>query len=81
MTRTLFILAAALGLAACVNYGYEYDYDPYLGPHGHYLGPFESQAHRPDPACAQVAFDGPFEDGWRGPYISGPRCIPPPPAG
>jgi hypothetical protein len=66
-----FALIAALGLSACARYGYVYDYDPYLGPRGHYVGPFA--LHRPP---CRLVYAGPYEAGYRGPYLSGPYCAP-----
>ena len=73
--RTLLILAAAVTLSGCVGeYGYRYDYDPYLGPRGYYVGPLEPP-HAPPPPAA--AYAGPYDGGWRGPYYSGPYAPPP----
>lgn len=76
MTRNALVLAAALPLAACVGGGYAYDYDPWLGPHGHYVGGwFDAASHRPPRPCPMVEFRGPYDGGWRGPYVSGPHCV------
>ena len=75
MTRAL-ILVAALALGGCAAGHYEYDYDPWLGPRGHYVGGlFDQASHRPARICDRVEFQGPFYGGYRGPYSSGPYCI------
>ncbi|MEW5683555.1 MAG: hypothetical protein AB1942_01415 [Pseudomonadota bacterium] len=91
--RSILLAATVLGLCgaglsgcASSQYGYAYCYDPYRGPIGYYTGPFEKA-----PACAantgvaaQAAYyAGPYENGYRGPYVSGPHAaVPPaPPAG
>lgn len=80
MKPILFALAA-LALVGCASgqYGYAYCYDAYRGPVGYYTGPFE-----PKPACAttaasQAAFVT-YENGYRGPYVSGPHPTPMAPA-
>jgi hypothetical protein len=79
MTRALFVLAAALAVCGCMGGYYEYDYDPWLGPHGHYVGGLgDSSAHRPARRCDR--FEGPFYGGYGGPYSSGPICDGPPAA-
>ena len=72
--RAVLFVAGALALSGCASsgYGYAYCYDAYRGPVGYYTGPFE-----PKPACAttaatQAAYSGPHENGYRGPYVSGP---------
>ncbi len=75
--RSILLSALALALCGCASsqYGYAYCYDPYRGPVGYYTGPFD-----PKPACARSAeaaaqaasFSGPHENGYRGPYVSGP---------
>ena len=71
MTRVLIALIGLLGLAACAEgYTYVYDYDPYLGPRGHYVRPFKPM---PVTACRAVAYV-PQLDPWRGDYVSGPVC-------
>ena len=79
--KALFLaLAAPLALSACAeSYGYAYDYDPYLGPRGHYVGPLEPR--RPAPACADATYSGPYYDGYRRPYDIGPDCAGPPAPG
>lgn len=63
---------ACLALSACAEgYGYAYDYDPYRGPRGHYVSPWTKPLK---PACAQVYYTGPYEDGMRGTYYAGPFC-------
>ena len=76
MTRITLTLAAALAISGCAaGAGYEYDYDPWLGPHGHHVGGwFDAASHRPPRPCAREAFRGPYDGGWRGPYVSGPHC-------
>lgn len=74
MKAGLFLIAATLALAACADYGYVYHYDPYLGPRGHYAGPFEHPPHRSGPDCARYVFSGPFDAGYRGTYLAGPYC-------
>jgi hypothetical protein len=73
MAKT-FAAIAALALSACTG-RYGYAYAPYLGPHGHYVGPFEGVFHARGPAC-RLAYAGPIENGYRGPYDSGPYCVP-----
>jgi hypothetical protein len=74
MKLGLIVALAALGLSACAEgYGYAYDYDPYLGVRGHYVGPFEG--HRPRAACQHIAYEGPYPDGYRGAYDVGPYCL------
>ena len=74
-------LGAALALSGCAShqYGYAYCYDPYGGPVGYRYGPFE-----PKPPCAAAATQaGVFvtqENGYRGPFISGPHPGPVAPA-
>jgi hypothetical protein len=65
-------LAATWGLSACQGYGYAYDYDPYLGPRGHYVSPFDKA---PRQSCQRTAYAGPYEDGYRGAYRAGPICV------
>lgn len=74
----ILFLAAAWALAACQSYGYVYDYDPYLGPRGHYVGPFEGHGRQAGLACARTVYAGPYERAWRGPYDAGPFCAEPP---
>lgn len=75
MTRALIALIALLGLSACAEgYTYVYDYDPYLGPRGHYVRPFKAA---PASACRVVAYAPQLDrqiDPWRGAYESGPYC-------
>lgn len=71
MKPGLIAAFAALGLCGCAGYGYEYDYDAYAGPRGHYVGPFEG--HHPRPVACDL-YSAPIEDGYRGPYVSGPDC-------
>lgn len=74
MTRALIALIGLLGLSACAEgYDYVYDYDPYLGPRGHYVRPFKPA---PAAACARVVY-APQLDPWRGAYESGPVCAEP----
>ena len=76
MTRPFALLAVALALSGCMAGRYEYDYDPWLGPHGHYVGGlFDAAAHRPARSCPQVEFRGPIHDGYRAPYVAGPFCV------
>ncbi|MDE2487577.1 MAG: hypothetical protein KGO51_09285 [Alphaproteobacteria bacterium] len=70
--RALILIAAALGLSACADYGYVYCYDPLHGPTGYAWGPFQ-----PRPACASPPaqagfFQGPNYGGWREPWYAGP---------
>jgi hypothetical protein len=89
MKQALIVVLAALGLSACGSgWGYAYDYDPYLGPRGHYVSPFDHRPARAAPPCARVVYSGPYEGGYRGPYYAGPFCADaqpaawsPPPAG
>lgn len=74
MKAALVVVIAALALCACADYGYVYSYDPYLGPRGHYVGPFEHPAAGPALACARIVYSGPYYGGYRGPYDSGPYC-------
>lgn len=74
MKEALVVAVAALALSACADYGYVYSYDPYLGPRGHYVGPFEHPPVRAALACARVVYGGPYYGGYRGPYYSGPYC-------
>jgi hypothetical protein len=77
MMRTLLAATAALALSACVGgYGYVYDYDPYRGPVGRYVGPGEPHVSRSGLPCANVYYTGPHDGGLRGPYYSGPYCAP-----
>lgn len=77
MRRSLVIAVvglAAVGLGACAEgYGYAYDYDPYLGPRGHYTSRW-SHRQAPQP-CQHVAYSGPYEDGYGGTYYAGPYCL------
>ena len=74
MKATLIVLAAALGLAGCAQgWGYAYDYDPYRGVRGHYVGPFEGRVQSA-PACRRLVYTGPYSDGYREPYYAGPFC-------
>jgi len=73
--RPILLALAALALSGCASsdYGYAYCYDAYRGPVGYHYGPFE-----PKPACATTAaapavYSGPHENGYRGPYVSGPH--------
>jgi hypothetical protein len=66
-------LMASGALSACEGYGYAYDYDPYLGPRGHYVSPFGTKT--PAAPCQRVAYAGPYEDGYRGTYAAGPYCL------
>ncbi|HEX3700057.1 MAG TPA: hypothetical protein VHV27_05220 [Phenylobacterium sp.] len=77
MKPALFlVVAAALGLSACAeDYGYAYDYDPYLGPRGHHVGPFSHRTQHAALACSRYVFTGPYDGGWRGPYYAGPYCV------
>lgn len=74
MKARLAILAAALGLSACGEAYYAYDYDPLAGPRGHYVSPFDPHPRSTAPACRQWVMSGPYEDGFRGPYYAGPYC-------
>jgi hypothetical protein len=72
--RSVLFAAGALALSGCASteYGYAYCYDAYRGPVGYHYGPFE-----PKPACATTAaapayYLGPYEAGYRGPYVAGP---------
>ena len=69
------VLAALYGCAAPWP-DYAYDYDPYLGPHGHYVGPHEGGPGRTGLPCAKIAYFGPYEAGYRGAYVAGPVCAP-----
>jgi len=78
--RPVLFALGALALAGCVSndYGYAYCYDPYRGPVGYHYGPFE-----PAPACAATTAAVPaayvvYENGYRGPYVSGPYTAPAP---
>lgn len=80
MKPILFAMAAlTLGGCASNQYGYAYCYDAYRGPVGYYTGPFE-----PKPACAATAATQAVfvvhENGYRGPYVSGPHPGPVAPA-
>jgi hypothetical protein len=71
MRQALALAAVAVSLCGCAS-GYAYCYDPYGGPKGYYTGPLD-----PKPACAAdayrtAAFAGPYEAGYREPYVSGP---------
>lgn len=77
-TAPLIAATAALGLSACADYTYVYDYGP-GGPRGHYVGPYEHPAPAQAP-CARYVMAGPYEDGYRGPYYTGPYCAEPAPA-
>ena len=81
MKPILFALAAALALSGCVStdYGYAYCYDAYRGPVGYYYGPFEPKPACATTAAAQAAFVT-HENGYRGPYVSGPYPGPVAPA-
>lgn len=78
----LLALGCALALGGCASneYGYGYCYDPYRGPVGYHYGPFE-----PPPPCAtQAAMPAATfvtqDNGYRGPYVSGPYPGPVAPA-
>ena len=76
MVRTLLALSAVLTLTGCAQgYTYVYDYDPLMGPRGHYL---ETPQKHPNvaPDCANPVFAGPIENGYRGAYVAGPFCAP-----
>jgi len=65
---------AAMGLSACVEgYGYAYEYDPYLGPRGHYVS--EHPTRHMQAPCQRVAYSGPYQDGYGGTYYAGPYCL------
>ncbi|MFC3068619.1 hypothetical protein [Phenylobacterium soli] len=71
MGRALLALATLMTLSACAEgYSYVYDYDPYLGPRGHYVRPFRPASLQ---GCARVAYVRQL-DPWRGEYASGPVC-------
>ena len=77
MLRALILFAALPALAGCAQWAdYAYDYDPYGGPHGHYVGPLEGGPGRTSLGCAPVAFTGPYDAGYRGAYMAGPVCAP-----
>jgi hypothetical protein len=73
MKQALALLAAALMLGACADYIYVYDYGP-GGPRGHYVGPFKHPHVASGPACAHMAYSGPYQNGYREPYYVGPYC-------
>ena len=80
--RAVLLAMGVLALSGCASsdYGYGYCYGP-GGPQGYYYGPLE-----PKPACARQAAGpvyslGPYQAGYRGPYMSGPYPLngaPPP---
>jgi len=74
MKARLLVIAAALGLSACGEAYYAYDYDPYAGPRGHYVSPFDPHPRAAAPACGRWVMSGPYADGYRGPYYAGPYC-------
>jgi hypothetical protein len=71
-----FAVIAALGLSACGHAYYAYDYDPYLGPRGHYVSPYWGPYPPPPPPPCRPIYAGPYEAGYRGSYLSGPYCAP-----
>jgi len=74
MKARLLVIVAALGLSACGEAYYAYDYDPYGGPQGRYANPFGPHPHAQAPVCRRWVMGGPYEDGYRGPYYTGPYC-------
>lgn len=81
LARMTLIALGGLALCSCAStdYGYAYCYDAYRGPVGYYTGPFE-----PKPSCATTAATHAVfvthENGYRGPYVSGPHPGPVTPA-
>ena len=79
--KPILFAVGALALSGCatVETGYAYCYDAYRGPVGYYTGLFE-----PKPACATTAATQAVfvthENGYRGPYVSGPHPTPMAPA-